>query len=377
FSTSPILPETDERLRLVLGQMPAILWTTDLEMRFTSSTGAGLTKLGLVPNQVVGQSLHEFFGTDDPDFLAIRCTREALAGQSIAFEQEVGGRVFQSHVEPLRDAGRRVVGTIGVALDITYRKHVEEDLQRAHDTLEFRVRERTMELRATNESLMREIEDRERAETQLREREQHFKDMAEYNDRLLQELHHRVRNNLAGLMGLISLMRERKPDVDTFAKAIESRLMAMAHVHRLLADAGWHPVDLAHLLRSLLAAVCDLASHRIPVHIEGPPAVVHTQHTLPLAMTMIEWFTNSCKYGAHSVPGGRVDVTWTVEPAGDAGQIVRLRWRESGGPRVRAPIKTSLGTELVQRFVTQEMEGRSEMSFPETGVDHTIEFVAG
>ncbi|MGH7213460.1 MAG: PAS domain-containing protein, partial [Tepidisphaeraceae bacterium] len=60
FSTSPILPETDERLRLVLGQMPAILWTTDLEMRFTSSTGAGLTKLGLVPNQVVGQSLHEF-----------------------------------------------------------------------------------------------------------------------------------------------------------------------------------------------------------------------------------------------------------------------------------------------------------------------------
>ncbi|MCH7493572.1 PAS domain S-box protein [bacterium] len=55
----------EERLRLATGQVPAVLWTTDAELCFTSSMGAGLAALGLLPDEVVGQSLRDYFGTEE------------------------------------------------------------------------------------------------------------------------------------------------------------------------------------------------------------------------------------------------------------------------------------------------------------------------
>ena len=46
--------ESNDRLRLMVEQIPAVLWTTDRELRFTSSVGAALAGLGLKANQVVG-----------------------------------------------------------------------------------------------------------------------------------------------------------------------------------------------------------------------------------------------------------------------------------------------------------------------------------
>src|SRR5262245_57562828 len=55
--------DTDVRLRVLVEQMPAVMWSTDPQLRFTSSVGGGLADLGLAPGQVVGTSLYEFFGT--------------------------------------------------------------------------------------------------------------------------------------------------------------------------------------------------------------------------------------------------------------------------------------------------------------------------
>src|SRR3954453_16597996 len=54
------------RLRALLNQMPSIVWTTDNDLRITTSEGAGLEPLGIRPGQVVGQTLQEYFKTDDP-----------------------------------------------------------------------------------------------------------------------------------------------------------------------------------------------------------------------------------------------------------------------------------------------------------------------
>lgn len=121
----------EEQLRLVVEQMPAVLWSTDAELRFTSSTGAGLGALGLRPGQVVGMSLSEYFETDDPEFPAIRAHRGALRGESLTYEQGWRDRVFESHVEPLRDPDGRIVGALGVALDVTEGKRAEGALKEA------------------------------------------------------------------------------------------------------------------------------------------------------------------------------------------------------------------------------------------------------
>jgi len=54
-----------------------------------------------------------------------------------------------------------------------------------------------------------------------------------------------------------------------------------------------------------------LSPCRAPLRVEGPPLPLSAAQALPLMMTLVEWFTNSAKYGAHSVPGGAVEVTFT------------------------------------------------------------------
>ena len=119
------LRKSEARLRVMVEQMPAVLWTTDAELRFTSSLGAGLAGLGLRPNQAMGTTLHEYFSTDDDEFPPIAAHRRALGGDTATYEIEWSGRAFHSHVEPLRDVEGHIVGTIGVALDVTEGKRTD------------------------------------------------------------------------------------------------------------------------------------------------------------------------------------------------------------------------------------------------------------
>jgi PAS domain S-box-containing protein len=117
-------------LRLLLHQMPGILWTVDTELQFTSSLGAGLPSLGLQPNQVVGMDLFEYFQTDDPDLMPIAAHRAALRGEESSYEFSWEDRAFQCHVEPFRDRAGEITGAIGIAFDITDRKRTEETLRK-------------------------------------------------------------------------------------------------------------------------------------------------------------------------------------------------------------------------------------------------------
>ncbi|MFN4260857.1 MAG: PAS domain S-box protein [Gemmataceae bacterium] len=127
------LRESEARRRLLIEQMPAIIWTTDPQLRITYGAGAGLARLNIAPEQMVGANLADYFQSNDPHFLSIDAHHKALLGQSITFEVEWLERTWQAHVEPLHDGAGRVVGVIGVALDITDRKQVEQAL-RASET---------------------------------------------------------------------------------------------------------------------------------------------------------------------------------------------------------------------------------------------------
>lgn len=113
--------EERQLLWSLVEQMPAIAWTIDRELRFTSSVGGGLAGLGLSPGEVVGRTLHDYLGTSDPGMAAIAAHQAALQGRSTRYEQNWRGRRYASHVVPLRDEEGTVVGAAGVALDVTER----------------------------------------------------------------------------------------------------------------------------------------------------------------------------------------------------------------------------------------------------------------
>jgi PAS domain S-box-containing protein len=108
--------------------VPAVFWSTDLDLIITSSTGAALARLGLRNDQLVGTSLREYLGTDDPRFPPLAAHLRALRGESSAYQQTWQDRFFNCRIEPLRDAQGRVVGTVGVAVDYTDQEHAEREL---------------------------------------------------------------------------------------------------------------------------------------------------------------------------------------------------------------------------------------------------------
>ena len=134
------LGRSETHLRLMLEQFPAVLWTVDPRLRFTSSTGAGLHALGLKPGEVVGRSLQEFFGNDDTEFAPIAATIRALRGESVSYETTWGGRFYQSRLEPFRDPDGLITGVIGVAYDVTDMKEaygaLAKSMQRYHDLVQ-------------------------------------------------------------------------------------------------------------------------------------------------------------------------------------------------------------------------------------------------
>jgi PAS domain S-box-containing protein len=119
------------RLGLMIERMPVVLWTTDNELRFTSAIGAGLETLGLRSNELVGKTLFEYFQTNNPEFPTIVAHRKALDGESVTYELEWQARVFEAHVQPLRGSEGELTGVIGVALDITDRKHLADQLRQS------------------------------------------------------------------------------------------------------------------------------------------------------------------------------------------------------------------------------------------------------
>jgi PAS domain S-box-containing protein len=125
------LVERETRLRIMLSQTPAVLWSTDRDLRFTSSEGSGLAELGLEPGEAVGRTLYDFFSSEEEGLPWITAHRRALDGASETFELPWAERHFAAHVEPLRNADGSVVGAAGVAVDITQRWRLEEQLRQS------------------------------------------------------------------------------------------------------------------------------------------------------------------------------------------------------------------------------------------------------
>ena len=122
---------SEARLRVLIEQLPAVLWTVDKNLRFTSAVGSGLARLGLKPNQIVGLTLAEYFETSDQSFTPLAAHLRAIAGEPVTFPVEWKKGSYACHVEPLRDSSGGVQGAICMALDVTDRKQLEEQFRQA------------------------------------------------------------------------------------------------------------------------------------------------------------------------------------------------------------------------------------------------------
>lgn len=118
----------DDPLRFVLDQVSVVVWTTDRDLVITSSGGGGQARIGSGPNKNVGRTVADLLGVD-PQSDPVRVHEQALAGFAGFYVVELAGRTFESHVGPFRDETGTVVGTLGLAMDVTDRRLAEERLR--------------------------------------------------------------------------------------------------------------------------------------------------------------------------------------------------------------------------------------------------------
>ncbi|QDV51504.1 hybrid sensor histidine kinase/response regulator [Gimesia fumaroli] len=122
--------ENEARLRIIMDQIPAILWTTDCNNQYTSIVGAGLNQLGIQPNEPVGQAIFDFQDVPDVSENMVAMHERTLKGESVRFEQQLQNTILDIHIEPLRNSDDVIIGCIGLAIDVTVRKKTIEQLNR-------------------------------------------------------------------------------------------------------------------------------------------------------------------------------------------------------------------------------------------------------
>jgi two-component sensor histidine kinase/two-component SAPR family response regulator len=197
-----------------------------------------------------------------------------------------------------------------------YRK--TRELARINNELESRVKQRTSELEAAI------------AQQEL----------------LAREVDHRARNSLAVIQSIVTMMPATSGDL--FAKTIEGRIRAMARAHTLMSQSRWDGADLQKLVNE------ELEPYRSGgrVHVHGAAVAIKPSVAQNFALAIHELATNAAKYGALSIPEGRLNVSWTLTP-----DKLVVDWREIGGPASSAPTRRGFGSKVIDASIKNQLGG--------------------
>jgi len=184
---------------------------------------------------------------------------------------------------------------------------------------------------------------------------------------LIEELNHRVKNTLASVQAIASQSLRRARSPDDFISGFTGRLQALARAHTLLTQSKMRGADVMDLVRdqAFLGGADDPR-----VACTGPLLMLDAQTTVHLGMVLHELATNARKYGALSVPHGRVSVRWEMRHNG--GRTLLLDWKESGAPKTSAPAARGFGTTLIEQTV-KTCGGVASMRYGPDGVTCRIE----
>lgn len=192
---------------------------------------------------------------------------------------------------------------------------------------------------------------------------------AEEHQRLLvAELNHRVKNMLAVVASMAAQMARRCCTVEEFAENFIDRVHGLAKTHDILSANEWVDVTLAELLQVELNAFVANGERAI---IHGPTVRLKPRAATTLGIVIHELATNALKYGALGNSGGKLLVEWGYQDQSGTKFLV-LIWRESGGPAVKPPKKTGLGSELIERSLDYELGGKAVTEYRPEGIIVTL-----
>jgi PAS domain S-box-containing protein len=200
--------------------------------------------------------------------------------------------------------------------------------------------------------------------TRLREAELQLHGMVEEREMLLREINHRVKNNLAVILGLVNLQTsevESREDARDALNKTRDRIMAMSSVHNLL----YHSGDLARLrfpayLRDVVNKLLTVyrSEQEILVEFELEELAVDFELAMPLALIVNEAVTNALKHAFPEEEGGRIRVE--LYSLDHRRTVLRILDNGRGLPPGAEQARHSLGLHLMYSLA-QQVDGSLEL----------------
>jgi two-component sensor histidine kinase len=184
---------------------------------------------------------------------------------------------------------------------------------------------------------------------------------------ILEELHHRIKNTLATVSAITSQSLRTATSIEHGQQAIESRLLALGRAHDLLLQARWSNASLTQIVQGATEPYDSKGEGKFSI--VGPDLKITSGAVIALAMTLNELCTNTTKFGALSVPAGRIEIAWQVDAKN---QRLHLTWTEKDGPTVDAPARKSFGTRLMETLGKQ-LNGEVELAYAPTGFIYALD----
>jgi two-component sensor histidine kinase len=184
---------------------------------------------------------------------------------------------------------------------------------------------------------------------------------------ILQELHHRIKNTLATVGAIATQSLRTATSFEHAQHAIEGRFAALGRAHDLLMQARWANASLDQTVRAATEPFDSQGTGQFLI--DGPDIAITSAAVIALAMTFNELCTNATKFGALSIPTGRVAIEWTID---SEKQRLRLTWIEKGGPAVAPIRRQSFGTRMMGSLGLQ-LSGQVHLGYEPGGFVYALD----
>ncbi len=282
---------------------------------------------GYTEEQLLQRRLHDLVPSQELDVVLERLGRR-IAGRELPMRYESILRHRDGSLIPLEVSGRRIFWqgepvSMTMIRDITKRKEAEAELARN----------------------------------------------AEANLVLFREVNHRVKNNLAAIIGVL-LKEQRRAEEEgntgylPVLRSLVGRVMGLATVHGMLSAVQWRPLRITDLCVQVINAAVQSVSHpdRVRVSITPSPLLVSNDQAQHLALIVNELASNSVKYALDEQGGGRI----RVRIAG-SGSVIRLVYSDDGPGYPEDLVHgdfslANVGFDLVRGIVTKSLRGELKLS---------------
>ncbi len=194
---------------------------------------------------------------------------------------------------------------------------------------------------------------------------------------MVQEVHHRVKNNLQAIAAMLRMQGRRTHDPEALHALNEAvvRILSVAVIHEFLSLDETQTINMRDVCQRIIAQnrqVLMGPGKQIAFSVEGPAISLPSQQATACALVINELIHNALEHGFEKQKTGQVRVV-----LGDSGHTVRLEVSDDGS---RLPddfdldVPRSLGLQIVRSLVQDDLRGQLRLENRDQGVVATVEF---